>query len=80
MKMIFKCEEVNHSCDKSQYKEATFWEKVKLNIHLIFCELCRKYSARNAKLSNAIYKGDIKTMPTKDKLELKEVLRKEIAK
>ena len=80
MKLLVKCEEANHSCDKNQYKEATFWEKVKLNIHLIYCAACRKYSARNGKLSKAMSKGGVKTMPKKDKAQLKEQLQKELAK
>lgn len=79
MKLFLKCEEANHSCDKNQYNEATFWEKVKLNVHLIYCSACRKYSARNGKLSKAMHKGNLRTMPEKDKTTLKEQLRKEMA-
>ena len=80
MKLFLKCEDANHSCDKNQYKEATFWEKVKLNLHLVYCAACRKYSARNTKLSKALHEGDVKTMPKNDKTQLKEQLRKEMAK
>jgi len=80
MKLFVKCEEANHSCDKNQYKEATFWEKVTLNIHLIYCTACRKYSARNGKLSKVMRKGDVKTMPKTDKALLKEQLHQEMAK
>jgi len=79
MKLFVKCEEANHSCDKNQYKEATFWEKVRLNIHLIYCAACRKYSSRNGKLSKAVRKGDVKMMPKTDKVQLKEQLRQEMA-
>lgn len=80
MKLFLKCEDANHSCDKNQYKEATFWEKVKLNVHLVYCAACRKYSARNGKLSKAMHNGDVKTMPKKDKAQLKEQLQEEMAR
>ena len=69
-----KCEEAGHVCDKSQYKEASFWEKVKLNIHLLYCRACREYTKNNTKLSKAFRKSDVKTMPLNDKKVLKEKL------
>ena len=51
MNIKLECHEANHICDKNQYKEATFWEKVRLNIHLIYCRACRKYTRNNKKLS-----------------------------
>lgn len=80
MSIFLKCDEANHICDKNQYKEAGFWEKVKLNIHLIYCRVCRKYSARNVKLSEAIKNSNFKTLLPDQKQALKERLQKEIAK
>ncbi len=73
-----KCEEANHVCDKNQYKEAGFLEKIRLTIHLIYCRACRKYSSRNNKLSKAIERSDLKTMDHKIKKEIKEVLKSEL--
>ena len=53
-KLFVSCDKATHTCDKSQYKEASLWEKIKLNIHLIYCKACRKYSANNAKLTKLI--------------------------
>lgn len=61
-KMIIPCEEANHVCDKTQYKEATLWEKIKLNIHLIYCRACRKYTANNSKLTKVIKKSDVECL------------------
>lgn len=79
MSMFLKCDEANIICDKNQYKEAGFWEKLKLNIHLIYCRVCRKYSIRNSKLTNAI-KSNYKTISLEDKQALKERLNREISK
>ncbi|MDP5157823.1 MAG: hypothetical protein NWQ07_04510 [Flaviramulus sp.] len=54
IKFFIPCDEANHTCDKSQYKEATFLEKIKLNIHLIYCKACRKYTKNNALLTKKI--------------------------
>tara|TARA_B100000795_G_scaffold91023_1_gene66326 strand:+ start:23579 stop:23821 length:243 start_codon:yes stop_codon:yes gene_type:complete len=80
MSIFLNCKKANHSCDKSQYKEASLLELIKLNIHLLYCLACRKYAAKNTKLSNAFKKADLKTMPAQTKAILKERLRQEIAK
>lgn len=51
-KIFIPCEEANHVCDKSQYKEASLWEMIKLNLHLLYCNACRKYTKNNTKLTN----------------------------
>ncbi|MFS4482206.1 glycine dehydrogenase [Hyunsoonleella sp. 2307UL5-6] len=50
-KIFIPCDEANHVCDKNQYKEASLWDMIKLNIHLIYCKACRNYTANNTKLS-----------------------------
>ena len=46
--MKLTCDEATLLCDKSQYKEATFWEKVKLNLHVFLCKKCGLYSKQNS--------------------------------
>jgi len=79
-KVKLSCQEANHVCDKNQYKEATFWEKVKLNIHLIYCRACRKYTARNMKLTKTIKADKIEVMDQTAKDQLKTAFEKELAK
>ena len=45
--MQISCDEATKICDKSQYKEASFLDKVKLNFHLILCKKCGKYTHQN---------------------------------
>lgn len=80
MSLFLKCEEANHTCDKTQYDEASLLEKIKLNVHLIYCSACRKYSARNAKLTQAVDKASPKTLDTSQKKKMEEALRKELSK
>ena len=61
-KITIPCDEANHVCDKTQYNDATLWEKIKLNVHLIYCRACRKYTANNSKLTKAIKKSDVECL------------------
>ncbi len=79
MKVKVACHEANHICDKNQYKEASFWEKVKLNFHLIYCRACRKYSANNNKLSKVIKSPKVQSVTTNEKNALKERLAREMS-
>lgn len=78
-KFFIKCDEANHVCDKSQYKEASVLEKLKLTIHLIYCSFCRKYSKNNAKLTECVEKSKIECLDNSVKIEMKENLKKELA-
>ena len=79
-KMSASCEKANHVCDKTQYKEATLWEKIKLNIHLLYCRACREYTKNNQKLSRAIKKSDVQCLDCKDKETMKTEFHAELEK
>lgn len=71
IKIVIPCDDANHVCDKTQYKEATLWEKIKLNIHLIYCRACRKYTKNNTKLTNIIKKAEVECLDEKCKEAMK---------
>lgn len=52
--LFISCEEAHHICDKSQYGEASFWERVKLSIRLSWCKVTRAYTKRNRALTKAM--------------------------
>ncbi|MBT8270622.1 MAG: hypothetical protein HKO90_05535 [Flavobacteriaceae bacterium] len=76
---MISCEEANINCDKSQYREASFWEKFKLNIHLIYCRACRRYTAGNSRLSKLMQKDDVDCLNEKEKAALKNAFDKELS-
>ena len=80
IKFKITCNESNHICDKSQYREAPFWEKLKLNIHLLYCKFCREYTANNQKLTKTVKEAHLKTFPKTKKEALKEKLHQEMDK
>ena len=77
-KIFLSCDDAGHTCDKTQYKEATFWEKIKLNIHLVYCAACRKYTKNNTKLTQLISQKPIKLEP-QAKEKLQATFEKELA-
>jgi len=80
MKIKLECREANHICDKNQYREASFWEKVRLTFHLIYCRACQKYTSRNNKLTKVIKNPKVKSVCPKDKAVLKQKLEQELSK
>jgi hypothetical protein len=46
------CDEATTICDKSQYNEASFAEKIKLNLHFLSCKICRLYTRQNKRMSD----------------------------
>jgi len=79
-KIKITCDEATAICDKAQYGEASFYEKLQLNLHLLVCKICALYSKQNRKMS-AIFKlratsckQEIKCLSKIDKHALKEQL------
>ena len=79
-KVFVSCDVANHVCDKTQYKEASFWEKLKLNIHLLYCKACRKYTRNNSKLTKLVRESSVECLDTQEKMKLKANFEQEIAK
>ena len=73
------CDEAQHTCDKSQYNEASFLEKVQLSLHLLFCKACQNYTSKNTKLTK-LMKQENKNegFKNKEKNELEELFKKQI--
>jgi len=67
------CQDAAHFSDKLQYEEASFWEKLKLKMHIAYCERCREYNKKNSRLTqlfseknyNVLDKQDLETMKQK---------------
>ncbi|ALJ04805.1 glycine dehydrogenase [Pseudalgibacter alginicilyticus] len=75
-KFLIPCDEANRVCDKSQYEEASLWEKIKLSIHLIFCKFCRTYSKNNAKLTHKIKESKVECLDKTCKESMKKDFEK----
>jgi len=80
-KLFITCDEATTICNKNQYNEASFLEKIKLNIHLLRCKICGLYSKQNGKLTEMckqhLHKTDCEHKFSNTE---KETLKKKLAK
>lgn len=67
-----KCEDAASYCNKSEYQEASFSDKVKLRLHLFFCKPCKDYNHKNNKLSQLIKEADLKSCTEEEKNLLRQ--------
>ena len=72
--MKISCKEASCICDKSQYKEASFWDIVKLRFHLLYCKVCRGYSKKNGELTSLCDRAGLTMLSDDDKNKMKRQL------
>ena len=77
---MIPCDEANHVCDKTQYKDASLWEMVKLNLHLLYCKACREYTKNNTKLTKKIKESKVVCLDKRTKENMKKDFDSEIRK
>lgn len=75
---MISCDEAALICNKKQYKEATFIEKIKLVMHLFICKTCSKFSKKNAEFTSLCEKAPLHCLPEKDKVIMKKDLQDKI--
>lgn len=76
--MKITCKEATHICDKSQYKEASFWEILKLKIHHLSCKTCLKHAKRNSTLSKLCSNANLQVLDQETKEEMKKKINDQI--
>ena len=81
-KLTLTCNEATTICDKSQYNEATFLEKMKLTFHFLYCKICKRYTKQNLMLSRCYKNKAVRTKKENFNLTLeeKETLKQELDK
>ena len=65
------CDEATTICDKNQYKEAFFLDRIKLSFHFLSCKFCKQYTKHNNLISSLI-KGNKESLCAQKKSFLKE--------
>lgn len=78
--LLIACNDAQHCCDKVQYNEATLFEKIKLNIHVLFCRACQKYSRNNGKLTKLMRTEKVESFDNKEKSEMEQLFHQQIKK
>lgn len=72
-----KCEEAASYCNKVEYREASFKEKIKLRLHLFFCEPCKEYNHKNHKLTQLFEKANLQTCTEEEKEAYRQRIKTE---
>jgi len=85
MGFIINCDQATTICDKSQYGEASLYDKIKLNYHLLMCKFCLSYTKQNNIMTQIFGKHlkpceGMEHLSDKEKEELHSNLKKEIEK
>ena len=73
---MISCEEATIICNKTQYKEASLLEKLKLRLHIIVCKTCGKYVKKNTRLTDLCNKAPLNSLTQAEKETIKERLAK----
>lgn len=76
-KFFINCDEATKICNKNQYKEATFFEKIKLRFHLLLCKYCKQFSKQNSLVTKACNEHlrqevPLKTLTPKEKAVMRQ--------
>jgi len=79
-KIFINCAEAKQICDKAQYNEATWWERFRLGIRLLYCGVTQQYVKQNKKLTQLVKTKDVVCMSKKCKAELKDNFQEKLQK
>ncbi|WP_394970257.1 hypothetical protein [uncultured Croceitalea sp.] len=76
--MKISCDKAAEICTKSQYSEASWWQILKLKLHISYCKTCANFSAKNTKFSSLCEAAKLSSLDESDKESMKEALKKEL--
>jgi hypothetical protein len=72
--MKITCQQAAIICNKTQYREASIFEILKLRLHILLCKACHKYVKRNTKLSELCKKAQLQALSDSEKESIKKRL------
>ncbi|MFS4456459.1 hypothetical protein [Maribacter sp. 2304DJ31-5] len=73
---MISCDKAAQICNKAQYGEATFIEKMKLRFHLIVCKTCSVFTKKNKEFTTLCNQANLHSLSEKEKLKMKQQLQK----
>ena len=69
------CAEAAKICEKTEYKEASTKERLRLKFHLFFCKTCKNYLNRNKRLTDLLKKSKLQTCSEQEKEVFKQKMQ-----
>ncbi|MGW9687269.1 hypothetical protein [Flagellimonas sp. 2504JD1-5] len=76
--MKITCEEASDICNKSQYKEASLWQIVKLKLHILMCKTCARFTKQNTTLTSLCDRAGLNVLSESEKETMKKDLEKHL--
>lgn len=77
---MISCEKAAKICNKLQYKEASFLEKISLKFHLLICKTCPQFSKKNTEFTSLCQKAHLQSLTEQEKIKMKQKLQEEVTK
>lgn len=75
---MISCEEAKEICNRAQYNEASFFEKLQLMWHTYMCKICARFTKKNTELTVLCQKADLKSFSEAEKAEMKRQLQNDL--
>ncbi len=75
---MISCDKAAIICNKTQYREATFLEILKLRFHLFMCKTCSTATEKNKALTSLCEKAKLQSLSNQEKLKMKENLKNQV--
>ncbi len=75
---MISCDKAAIICNKSQYGEASFMDKMKFKFHLLMCKTCSAFTKKNTKLTVLCEKANLKGLSEQEKLKMKDQLQNKL--
>ena len=72
---MISCDKAAILCNKTQYGEASFMDKLKLKFHLFICKTCPDFTRKNTQLTTLCEKANLRSLSEQEKLKMKEQLQ-----
>ena len=75
---MISCEEARIICHKTQYRDASFMEVLKLKLHLLICRACSTFSKKNTKLTTLCEEATLHALTEQEKVDMKQKILENI--
>ena len=72
---MISCDKAAIICNKAQYGEASFKDKLKLRLHLFICKTCSAFTKKNTQLTTLCEKANLHGLSEQEKVKMKEQLQ-----
>lgn len=75
---MITCEEAAHICNRKQYKEASWKQRIQLYLHILICKTCATFSKKNTQLTDLCDKAKLHSLSSRDKEQMKRQIQEQI--